>query len=65
MDRHFPMSTLSLPDVTTHGQISLAFPFVFVYCKRSMTGGGNTWEQGYNRSLLRYPWSESTNTLEA
>jgi len=37
------LSTFRLPNVTAHDQISLAFPYmyVFAYCKQSNTGGGN------------------------
>ena len=42
-----------LHDVTTHDQISEAFPSVFAYCKRSKTGGGN----GLGTSLL-WPYSQ-------
>ena len=35
------VSTLHLPDITAHDQISLPSPSIFAYCKRSNTGGGN------------------------
>ena len=35
------MSTICLPDVIAHDQISQAFSLIVAYCKQSNTGGGN------------------------
>jgi len=49
-----PVSTLCPPNITTHDQISQAFPSLFAYCKWSKARGGNELVKIFVKILLQH-----------